>query len=292
MEEAAALVVAAHGRAAEARGQERPWSSAQEVIGLLARSCEAAPDTVVVADAGGAIAGVGALRVRGEVATVGPLAVAADGRGTGSAVIDHLLELADQAGCSAVRALIPGWHPAAYALCTGRGFHGVDLVARIERRAAQPPPPGTARGLEIATAEALRPAEMDELARFDHKLTGLDRRGDLVPALRLVARRHGGIVGYLGWVRQGNLVVLGPAVAVDSSDLFLLVARALTELSADRTLAGDMAVRARLSTAPQLAPLSAVALGFQVRELGVLLSRGTPPPTRPPQLYSCDPEVY
>lgn len=116
---------------------------------------------------------------------------------------------------------------------------------------------------------------------MDERLTGHARSGDLATSLTLVARRRGALVGWLAAAGRA----LGPAVAVDSSDLFILIARAVTDL-------GPAAeVRARLSTAMPAAAMAAVALGFRVAGVGVVMSRGAPPPTRPPQLYSLEPEV-
>jgi ribosomal protein S18 acetylase RimI-like enzyme len=287
LEQAGALLYAAFAGAAEARGFPAPWRSARDAADLLARQLEAEPGAVAVAITGGAIVGVGAVRVRGEVASLGPIAVAADGRGIGGRLLDHLVEVADDRGAQATRLYADGWNPAAYGLYAGRGFSVIDVVAHIERPPGEAPALDSSRGLEVRPPDA---RDLDEIALLDAKLTGHQRRGDLeamrsleAGAVGLVARRHNQLVGYLaGRPDQGQLA-LGPAMAVDVSDLFILVANALA--------GHDGVVRARLSTAAPAASMAALGLGFRVRELGLVMSRGAPPPARPPQLYSIEPEI-
>jgi GNAT superfamily N-acetyltransferase len=276
---AGALLAQACARAAAAANQPAPWRE-EQAIALLGRYAAAEPEGTLVADAGGALAGIGCVRVRGEVATLGPLAVAADGRGTGAALLDALIERAEAAGCHSTRLYLQGWNARGFALCTGRQFSPVDVVARIERAPGPPPRLDASRGLEVGP---LRPADGDELVRLDGKLTGHDRRADLVATTRLVARRRGAVVGYLGAAGAA----LGPAVATDIGDLFVLVGRALAELPAGAAAPAH----ARLSTAAPAATLAALALGFRIGELGVVMSRGASPPTRPPQLYGIEPEI-
>jgi hypothetical protein len=114
---------------------------------------------------------------------------------------------------------------------------------------------------------------------FDLRLTGLERHQDLEQIVRLVARRRGAVVGFLGMQRG----LLGPAVALDVADLGALIARALAEAGTHAT--------ARLSTAAPTAMLAALGLGFRVVEVGLVMSRGIQPPSRSPQLYSIVPEV-
>ncbi len=99
--------------------------------------------------------------------------------------------------------------------------------------------------------------------------------------MRLVARRRGAVVGYLGTGAGSGQ--LGPALALDVADLGALVARALAGV--------DGPARARLSTAAPTAMLAALGLGFRVVALGTLMVRGVSPPARPPQLYSIVPEI-
>jgi hypothetical protein len=202
--------------------------------------------------------------------------VAAPGRGTGGALLDALVERADAAGCGSVRAYVAAADPRGFALCAARQFQALEVIATLERAAGPPPRLDVARGLEVGPS---RPADRDELVRFDAKLTGHSRAGDLA-SVALVARRRGAVVGYLSVAGDS----FGPAVAVDASDLFLLVGRALGEH-------GGRAVRARLSTASPVATAASLALGFRVVGLGCLMSRGAAPPARPPQLYSLDPEI-
>lgn len=278
LEPAGSLLYESFDRAAAERGFPPPWRDARTSTDLVSRCSEADPDLTVVATTGGAIVGVGAARVRGEVATIGPIAVAADGHGIGGAILDELLNRVDDAGAFGSRLYADAWNPRSYALYAGRGFTVVDLVAHLERARGAPAALDSSRGLEVREVSA---ADFDAIAMLDHKLTGHERRRDLEASVRLVARRRGSLVGYFG--ASGS--TLGPALAVDVSDLFILIANALSMGMADTD------VTARLSTAPQTAAIAALAMGFRVGQLGVVLSRGASPPTRPPQLYSIEPEI-
>ena len=165
----------------------------------------------------------------------------------------------------------------AFALCAGRSFAASDVVATIARPAGAPPRLDAARGLEVA---AFRASDLAEIASLDVRLTGLDRRDDLQKAVRLVARRRGALVGFLG--ADGGQ--LGPALALDVADLGALIARALVEIPGRAV--------ARLSTAAPTAMLAALGLGFRVTSVGTLMVRGLSPPARPPQLYSLVPEIF
>lgn len=293
MEAAAALLYRAFESSAGTHGFPAPWASEPQARGLLERYRESATGRVLVAEEGGAVVGVGAVRLRGEVATLGPIATYIQGRGIGGALVDELLRRADEAGALAQRLYVDAWNPAAYALYTGRGFGVVDTVVHIERAPAPGPALESARGLEVRAFEA---RDLDEVQRLDRKLTGHDRPEDLGAHVRLVARRRGDVVGYLGAAHPGDAedaILLGPAVAVDASDLFTLITHALHagETGAQGWSAVGKRLRARLSTTAPAASMAALGLGFRIRELGVVLSRGAPPPARPPQLYSMDPEI-
>ncbi|WP_428266812.1 GNAT family N-acetyltransferase [Haliangium sp.] len=302
LELAGALLQHSFERSSHSHGVAPPWRTVAQASALLERYLQAEPGSVVVAEEGGAMVGVGALRLRGEVATIGPIASAIDGRGVGGAVLDELLRRADEGGAGAQRLYVDAWNPAAYALYAGRGFGVVDTVAHVERAPAPGPALESARGLEVRPAE---PGDHEELVRLDRKLTGHDRGVDLGVLVRLVARRRGEVVGYLGAQvapqeggeaggdGSGDTLLLGPAVAVDASDLFTLLSQVLAPggEGALADAAEAAVLRARLSTTAPAAAMAAIGLGFRIRELGMVMSRGAPPPARPPQLYSIDPEV-
>lgn len=286
---ASAVLFEAFKRSAGARGYRPPWADDLQARNLLERAADDDRERVLVAEEGGAVVGVGAVRLRGEVASIGPIAAYVDGHGIGSALLDGLLEHADEAGAAATRLYVDAWNPPAYALYAGRGFGVVDVAMHIEREPGAPPALASSRGLEVRPFEA---KDLDELARFDHKLTGHERQRDLASLVRQVARRHGSIVGYLAAQSIGDRVWLGPAVAVDASDLFTLLANGLIAATrGDDWIESGKPVHARLSTAAPPASMAALGLGFQVAELGVVMSRGAPPPTRPTQLYSPAPEI-
>jgi ribosomal-protein-alanine N-acetyltransferase len=287
-EAAGALLYRAFESAAGDHGFLPPWDDEAQARALLERHREGTSSRMVVAEEGGALVGVGAVRLRGEVATIGPLATYIQGRGIGGALLDELLRRADEAGTLAQRLYVDAWNPPAFALYAGRGFGVIDTVAHVERAPAPGPALDSARGLEV---RAFEPRDQDEVQRLDRRLTGHDRPADLAELVRLVARRRGDVVGYLGASEAGNTILLGPAVAVDASDLFTLITHVLAESGGQGWSAAGRPLRARLSTTAPAACMAALGLGFRVRELGVIMSRGAPPPARPPQMYSMHPEI-
>jgi ribosomal protein S18 acetylase RimI-like enzyme len=286
-EAAGALLYRAFESSAGDHGFPAPWDDEAQARALLERHRDPATSRVMLAEEGGALLGVGALRLRGEVATIGPLATYIQGRGIGGALLDELLRCADEAGTLAQRLYVDAWNASAYALYAGRGFGVIDTVAHVERAPAPGPALDSARGLEV---RAFEQRDRDDVQRLDRRLTGHDRPEDLGELVRLVARRRGDVVGYLGAREAGRTILLGPAVAVDASDLFTLITHALAEAGQGLS-AADRPLRARLSTTAPAASMAALGLGFRIRELGVVMSRGAPPPARPPQMYSMDPEV-
>ena len=286
VENAGILLFEAFAHAASARGYALPWSEQRDAIDLLHRELEADPNAVVVGAVGGAIVGVGCYRVRGDVATIGPMAVAAEGKGIGSGIVSELIERAEDVGARDMRLYADAWNPTSCALYLGCGFSVIDVAVHLERPPMPAPSMGTSRGLEVRCAT---PDDLEEVVRLDQKLTGQDRANDLSRLVQLVARRRGTLVGYLGAGSTGT--TLGPAVAADASDLFTLVTHAFAGGALAKPLGVDRLLRARLSTAAPAAPLAALGLGFRVREVGLVMSRGAPPRARPPQLYGLEPEI-
>lgn len=277
LEVAGVLLFEAFARAAREHGQPPPWADAAETTRLAERAFADEPQGAVVADVDGALAGVGFVRRRGEVATAGPFAVAAPHRGTGGQILDELIARAEGQGVTAIRLHQDGWNADGFALCAGRSFASSDVVATLARPASAAPRLDAARGLEVT---GFRAADLAELAALDARLTGLDRRDDLQKSVRLVARRRGALVGFLG----ADAGQLGPALALDVADLGALIARALVEIPGRAV--------ARLSTAAPTAMLAALGLGFRVTSVGTLMVRGLSPSARPPQLYSLVPEIF
>ncbi|HKA87406.1 MAG TPA: GNAT family N-acetyltransferase [Haliangiales bacterium] len=263
----------AFARVGQAHGYGAPWPTPEDAAALCARSLDEEPEGALAA-VDGVLVGAGFVRRRGETATIGPLATSVWGRGIGGKLLDELIARAEAWGCLAVRLFQDAWNPMSFALYAGRSFAPVDVAAVLER-----PPgkvaPGGSRGLEIVPFE---PRDLPEVMALDHRLTGHERGDDLRALTALVARRRGALVAFLG--RRGD--ALGPAVALDASDLGAVLSRALD---------GGETLVARLSTAAPVALPMARALGFRIRSLGTVMVRGPAPPARPPQLYSLAPEV-
>jgi len=270
-----ALLHDAFRSAALEHGAPPAWRDVAEATALAEQYFEE-PEGAIAAESGGALMGVGFARRRGEVATLGPIAAAVPGRGTGGKLLDELIVRAEHWGVHSMRLYQDGWNPASFALYASRSFAAVDTVAAIERPALAPPRLDSSRGLEVAP---LRPGDLVELSALDHRLTGLERPADLGANVRLVARRRGAIVGFAGGA--GN--TLGPVVALDVADLGALVARLLPDVAGVAT--------GRLSTATPTAMLAMLALGFRVTAVGTVMVRGVAPPARPPQLYGVRPEI-
>jgi hypothetical protein len=278
VETVSVLLCESFRRAATAHGARPPWPDAAAAAALVNAYLAADPEGGIVADADGAIAGCGFLRRRGEAATIGPIAAAAPGQGTGGRILDELIARADAAGVASLRLFQDGWNADAFALYAGRSFAVVDVVACLERAPRPAPPLGASRGLEVTPAS---PADVAELAAFDLRLTGLERRDDLGATVKLVARRRGSLVGFVGAAGRS----IGPALALDAADLGALIVRLLPELPEGE------APTARLSTAAPTALLVALGLGFRVVSVGTIMVRGLAPPARPTQIFGVFPEI-
>jgi hypothetical protein len=272
---AGALLFDAFRSAALEHGAPPAWRDVAEATEVAALHLEE-PEGAVVAESGGALVGCGFVRRRGEVATLGPIAAAVPGRGTGGKLLDELIARAEHWGVHSMRLYQDGWNPASFALYASRSFAAVDTVAAVERPAMAAPKLDSSRGLEVAP---MKPGDLVELAALDHRLTGLERPRDLAQVVRLVARRRGALVGFAGAVGGA----LGPVVALDVADLGGLVARMLPDVPGVAT--------GRLSTAAPTAMLAMLALGFRVSAVGTVMVRGVSPPARPPQLYGVRPEI-
>ncbi|GAB4512971.1 MAG: hypothetical protein Tsb0020_31080 [Haliangiales bacterium] len=289
LESAAGLLHHVYERATETHGVTSPWPDVAAARAYLERCRARAGERVLLAEEGGAAVGIGVVRWRGESATLGPIASLIEGRGIGGALLEGLLSRAEDEGAAAQRVCVEAWNASAYALFAGCGFGVIDTVAEIERPPAPGPTLEISRGLEVRAAEA---GDLDGVMRLDHKLTGHERSADLASLVQLVARRRGDVVAYLGMQSVEDAILLGPAVAVDASDLFTLLAHALGPSLATATGgAAEATLRARLSTNAPAAAMAALGVGFRVRSLGVVMSRGAPPPARPPQLYSLAPAL-
>jgi hypothetical protein len=275
VEPAGSLLYDQYARAAGERGFPPPWGSAREASLLVSLYRETEPEGAVVQEADDGLCGVGFVRRRGEIASLGPIA-ARPGAGAGSKLVEELITRAEGWGCAAIRLYQDAWNPRSFALCATHGFAVVDVVAHVTRPAVQPPRIDAARGLEMTP---FKRSDLPELVGLDLRLTGLERPGDLEAGVKLVARRRGSVVGFLA--SRGG--ILGPALALDVADLFALVARTIADTKEH--------VSARLSTAAPTALLAAFALGFRVVEVGTIMSRGVAPAARPPQLYSILPEI-
>ena len=117
LEAAGTLLFGATNRALETRGLDSRWPEPNAAIALLDQ-CVGRGETVLVAETGGAVIGIGVGRLRGEVATLSPFAVAAPGRGIGGALMDALIEEFEASDAVSIRVRVPGWSASAFGCST------------------------------------------------------------------------------------------------------------------------------------------------------------------------------
>jgi hypothetical protein len=217
----------------------------------------------------GVLVGLATLRIEGESGNIEVLGSDEPGRGTGGALLDALTQRADSTGLGALRLRFPAGDARAFALAAGRGFAVTDVAARYIRPPLPPPRVDGARGLELAAMEV---RDLPGLVELETRFLQLDRSVQLARLSGTIARRRGQIVGYLA--QDGER--LGPGLALDVSDLGVLLGRALAGTSG--------AAMVVLSTAVPSA-LAALGLGFRVFGQELVMHRGLAPPTRPPLAY-------
>src|SRR5262249_33722193 len=265
----------------------RPPFPSPEAGAWLARAyLDLDPGGAVAAERGARLAGVGFVHLRGAVASIGPVASrpgAPDG--TGRAIMDSLIAIADRGGARTQRLFQDSFNPRSFALYGKLGFEPREGVAYAvcdpgaPRRAPAPPPGVALRELDLD--------DLDDLGRFDRKLSGADRRADF----DLILRSGGGwglfagadLRAFLLYREGASRVALAPAAAAsDPTDLVTLVAFAASRFP-------DRALSARLPTAPAdlLRPL--LQMGFRIDHLRNLMVRGPEPRSGFP-LHSMFPE--
>jgi GNAT superfamily N-acetyltransferase len=183
------------------------------------RFLETQADGCFVAELGGAAVGTTTTWRFGPVAWVAMVLVdaAVRGRGVGTALMEYALAHLTAAGIHTVRLdATPLGQPVYEKL----GFTAEYQLARL---AGVLPPEDAVAG--VATAAA---ADLDELARLDHSVTGTDRRDLLArlfaerpEAMRLV-RRGGAITGFTTSRLGSRAVQIGPCLGDAAAGPLLL----------------------------------------------------------------------
>ena len=239
------------------------------------------PLSGVLGEQDGQAVAVGWLHPRGNVATIGPLAVlpALQGQGLGRHLLTHL---ADAAGrrVSQIRLVQDGSDPASMGLYLRTGFRVVAPVLELELPAASPCP-----GPSPDDGTALRPMESADrrvVIERDARVFGQPRAQDVDGFLArghgVIAERAGRVIGHAFAVEAGALVQLGPAAADEPVVVCAAVA----------WLAGAFAARALpcrlvVPAGDRRVVDGLLALGFRVFRVGSYLIRGGG--TAPPASY-------
>jgi GNAT superfamily N-acetyltransferase len=271
VEEAGDILYQAFGAVYAERGFRPPFPSPEAGAWLARAYLDLDPQGAVVAERGLRLSGVGFVHVRGAVASIGPVASrpgAPDG--TGRAIMEALLAIAERAGARTQRLFQDSFNPRSFALYSKLGFEPREVVAygvcdtTALRRAPAPRP-----GISLRELDA---GDLDELGRFDVALSGGDRRGDF----ELILRSGGGFAlfadgrmrAFLLYREGASRVALAPAAAAhDPADLVTLVAHAASRFA-------DRALSARLPAAPSALLTPLLEMGFAIDHLGNLMVRG------------------
>jgi hypothetical protein len=286
VEEAGDILYQAFGAVYAERGFRPPFPSPEAGAWLARAYLDLDPGGAVAAERGARLAGVGFVHLRGAVASIGPVASRPGApEGTGRAIMDSLIAIADRGGARTQRLFQDAFNPRSFALYGKLGFEPKEVVAYAvcdpgaPRRAPAPRPGVALRELDLD--------HLDDLGRIDRKLSGADRRADF----DLILRSGGGwglfagadLRAFLLYREGASRVALAPAAAAsDPADLVTLVAFAASRFP-------DRALSARLPTAPPdlLRPL--LQMGFRIDHLGNLMVRG-PEPRSGFHLHSMFPE--
>jgi predicted N-acetyltransferase YhbS len=219
-----------------------------------------------VAEGNGRIVGSGFLHVRGDKAGIGPVTVdpRVQGAGAGRAIMHRLLE--ESRHCSSVRLIQDAFNSVSFALYSKLGFVPRDVVPVLE--AEDPRPQPIANGADVRN---MTPADLDEVAALDTRVTGLARRCDFDLLLgfgsHLVCQRGGRIVGYLFRLALGDVNHLGPAAAEEADDLKSLLHHAAQ-------MPGAKAARIALPASQTEVVQYAMDSGYKVGHISTYMVRG------------------
>src|SRR5207248_3432309 len=121
--EAGAILHAAFGAVYDQRGFRPPFPSAEAGAWLARAYLDLDPEGAVAAARGSHLDGVGFVHVRGEVASIGPVASRPGApSGVGRAIMERLCAIADAAGARSVRLFQDAFNPRSFALYARLGF--------------------------------------------------------------------------------------------------------------------------------------------------------------------------
>jgi predicted N-acetyltransferase YhbS len=189
-------------------------------VGLLSRSFSDPRFYCVVAEEGGRLVGSNCMDERSTIAGIGPITVdpAAQNSGVGRALMDAVLDRAQERGFAGVRLVQAAFHNRSLSLYTKLGFDPREPLACM-----QGTPPGTKfDGCRIRAAQQ---ADLEACNRVCREVHGHDRAGELADAVRdgsaCVVERDGRVTGY-----STGLAFFGHSVGETNPDLQALIAGA------------------------------------------------------------------
>lgn len=174
----------------------------------------------VVAESDGKVVGSNFLDERSLIAGVGPITIdpAAQDRGAGRALMQDVLDRAQQQRFPGVRLLQAAYHTRSLSLYSKLGFEARELVATIQGPAILKEIPGS-------SVRAASEADAEECNLLCRKVHGHDRAGELADAIQqgtaTVVERHGRITGY-----STGIAFFSHSVAETNDDLKALISAA------------------------------------------------------------------
>jgi GNAT superfamily N-acetyltransferase len=178
----------------------------------------------VVAEAHGRIVGSNFLDERGQIAGIGPIAVARDAQrqGVGRWLMEAVIERA--AGARGIRLLQDAFNMQSLSLYASLGFEAKEPIVLMSGRPRSDPPTGT-------DVRPFAEADLEECERLCVRVHGFERTNELRDSLEnqalspLVALREGRITAYATTL---TFFPAAHAVAESEDDMRALIAGAVT----------------------------------------------------------------
>jgi ribosomal protein S18 acetylase RimI-like enzyme len=285
VEAASAVLFHAFATVYRQRGHTPPFPNVESAVWLARAYLDIDAEGCAIAEAQGAVVGVGFAHLRGDVASIGPLAARPGARpGVGRALMAHFHRLA--AGATSVRLFQDSFNPDSFGLYARLGYRIVDVAPYLVAARLVPPRPAPRASSFSMVVRPLDAGDLEPVQRYDRARTGSARGPDLAllaaTGRGLVVERGGALAGYLFYRPSSSRAIVGPALA-ESPELLAELVDAVAE-----ALPGRAAV-IRGSAASGAALQRAFERGFRVDHLGNLMVTGAyvPPPA---QLYALFPE--
>lgn len=202
---------------AEAHGFPPDFPDAPTAIKMLARMIASPGFRGVVAEADGRIVGSNFLDERDPISGLGPITVdpAGQNAGVGRALMQHMLDRAEQRGATGVRLFQSAYHNRSLSLYAKLGFDAREPLSVM----VGPPFEASIDGCSVREAVE---GDVETCNAVCRKVLGVERGGELSDAVRwghpIVVEREGRVVGY-----ATTLGSAGHAVGETNADLMALI---------------------------------------------------------------------